>query len=234
MSRTRSRLLALAGSLALLGSGCAAQNLSRTVGKGNGEFHSSVGGPFFSILGPTVPVPHANVGGRVGVADWADVDANVNILGLAFGLLALDAAGVFQLYRKPGGLAFSTSTRLYLYGDLDDAPGVRAYPEVGLHLGGPIPKLRWLHLYGGTNVMVNFVPPIGKSPVYVTPFFGTEFLLPHKEPKPGRKAVQHGIALHLSYTNPGPEQPSVVDYWPGYGAFGLFLGYRVRIGGLDR
>ena len=231
-ARARLGLIALVTSLCI---GCAAQNFSRTVGKGNGEVHASMGGPFFERLGPPIPVPNVNVGGRYGVHERIDVDANMNLLGAAYGILALDAAAIFQLYRKPGSLAVSSSARLHTFGDLDDAPGFRAYPEIGVHAGGPVPKVKWLHLYGGALALFNPRPPVERPPVIWQPFFGTEFLLRQRDPRrEGGKAKQNGIALHVAYINPGPPKPSVVDYTPGAGAIAFYVGWRLRFGGLDR
>ena len=69
-----------------------------------------------------------------------------------------------------------------------------------------------------------------KPPVFLTPFFGTEFLIPPR----GETNRQHGLALHLGWTNPWQDATSVVDYRPGYGALSVQLGYRARFGGLDR
>ncbi|MCB9748887.1 MAG: hypothetical protein H6713_02655 [Myxococcales bacterium] len=231
LPRTRARrraalALPLLGALAL--PACAGHNLSRTVGKGNGEFHSSLGGPFFDSLGPALPTPNVNLGGRYGVTDWMDVDGGFNATALAYSILAFDVAANFQLYRKPQALAVASSVRLYSYGDLDDAPGYRGYPELGLHLGGPV--LRWLHLYGGVTSTFQFAPPEGKPPVFLTPFFGTEFLIPPR----GETNRQHGLALHLGWTNPWQDATAVVSYQPGYGGLALYLNYRVRFGGLDR
>ncbi len=225
----------LAGLAALVSAGCAAPNLSRTVGRGNGELHVQTGGPFVGNLGPPVVVPHNYVGGRYGVTDWMDVDANVNVTPFAFGIWMSDVAANFQLFRKPRGLAIASSARAYFVGDLDDAPDLRVYPEVGLHLGGQVPRVSWLHLYGGITSAFQFSPPPGKPPVFLTPFFGTEFLLPSlAPPKEGRRARQHGIAVHGSWINPWDTEPSVVEYRPKPGAVALFLGYRMRFGGLDR
>jgi hypothetical protein len=175
------------------------------------------------------------VGGRYGVTDWMDVDANVDVLPFAFGVWMSDVAGNFQLYRKPRSLAIASSARLYFVGDLDDAPALRVYPEVGLHLGGPVPNVKWLQLYGGVTSAFQFSPPKDKPPVFLTPFFGAEFLIPARsEPKPGRPARQHGIALHWSWINPWDTSDAAVEYLPKAGAMSLFLAYRLRFGGLDR
>lgn len=218
----------------LLLAGCAAPNLSRTVGRGNGEVRASAGGPLFAALGPTIPAPHVQVGGRYGVTDAVDLDANLNLLGAAYQLLMLDVAANVQLYRRPRGLAMATSGRLYIMGDLDDAPLARAYPEWGLHLGGPVPRVDWLHLYGGQTLAVQFDPPEEGEAVFFTPFVGVEALLPHDRPRRG-KPRQHGIALHFGWTNPWRDRDTVLDYRPAVGgAMHVYLAYRLRLGGLNR
>ncbi|MEM9463428.1 MAG: hypothetical protein AAGF11_55320 [Myxococcota bacterium] len=223
----------LAATCALLIAACAAPNLSRTVGQGNGEVRATLGGPLIGALGPTIPFPHVQVGGRVGATDWLDVDGNLNLLGLAFGIWAMDLAANLQLYRKARGLAVATSGRLYLLGDLDDAPLVRVYPEWGLHLGGPIPGVDWLALYGGQTLTISPSPPRDGSAVFFTPFLGVEALLPYRRPRRG-KPRQHAIAMHTSWTNPWDDTVSVLDYRPDRGALGIYLGYRLRLGGLNR
>lgn len=223
---------------ALAGLACAPQNLSRTVGQGNGELQVSVGGPLINDLGPTLPAPHVNVGGRVGATDWLDVGANADLLGFAFGVWSVDVMTNVQLYRRPGGLAVASSARVYGWGDLDDAPDLRIVPEAGLHLGGPVPKLRWLQLYGGALASFNPRPPVDRPATFFTPFFGVEFLMPaasqEQGPKPGQRLRQHGLALHAAWTNPWETRPSLVGYQPRYGGMSVFLGYRLRFGGLDR
>jgi hypothetical protein len=161
-----------------------------------------------------------------------DVDLNANFLAFAYAVWAVDIATIFQLYRKPQGLAVSASTRLWTLGDLDDPVAFRAYPELGLHLGGTVPRARWLHLYGGATTFFSINPPPEKPSLFVTPFFGTEFLIPQRY-RIG-KPRQHGIAVHVAWTNPGTDATAVVEYQPGRGAISLLLGYRLRFGGIDR
>ncbi len=219
--------------LASMLSGCAAPNLSRTVGRGNGELRVSAGGPFISVLGPSIPVPHTKVGGRYGLAEWLDIDANLDVLAMAFQVWAMDVAANVQLYRRPGGLAVATSARVHTFGDLDDPPALRAYPEWGLHLGGPVPGVDWLQLYGGQTLVVSPNPPRDGSAVFWTPFLGVEALLPNKRQLRG-KPRQHGIAVHGAWINPWDDSDSVVGYRPRRGAAAVYLGYRLRFGGLDR
>jgi hypothetical protein len=226
--------IALAAFVVLAVAGCAAPNLSRTVGKGNGELHVAAGGPFFANLGAPMPIPHTYVGGRYGVTDWMDVDANFNATPAAFGVWMNDVAANFQLYRKPRGLAVASSARFYFIGDLDDPPALRVYPEIGVHLGGQVPRVKWWHLYGGVTSAFQFSPPPEKPPVFLSPFFGTEFLIPARFEKEGQKPRQHGLALHWSWINPWDTRPSVIEYRPLPGAMAVFLSYRLRFGGLDR
>ncbi len=208
-----------------------AQNLSRTVGRGNSELHVSVGGPFFARLGPAIPVPHTHVGGRYGVTDWMDVDGSVNLLALPYGLLALDAAVNVQLFRKPGGIAWASSARIHTFGDLDDAPGVRAYPEIGLHVGTTLQRARWLHVYGGSLAAFSLRAPTDKPTVFVSTFAGAEWLIGGATSQHNR---QHGVAFQAVWINPWNTSPSVLDYRPRYGAVALYLAYRLRFGGLRR
>ena len=234
MRRSPSLLSCLLTCLLGLCLACAPQNLSRTVGRGNGELSVGVGGPLLDDLGPTVPVPHLDVGGRVGATDWLDVGANADLLAFAYSIWSVDFMANFQLYRQPGGLAVASSARLYTFGDLNDPPGFRGLPELGLHLGGPVPKVRWLQLYGGALGTFNFRPPPDRPPAFFTPFFGVEFLMPPAFSKPEHKPRQHGLALHWAWTNPWETRASLVGYQPKYGSMSVFIGYRLRFGGLDR
>jgi hypothetical protein len=206
---------------------CAPANLSRTLGAGNTELRAALGGPVFQNLGAPIPAPNLHLGGRVGLTDWMDLDGNLNLTATAFSLWAMDLAANFQLYRRPRGLAVATSARLFILGDLDDAPAARALPEVGLHLGAPL--TRWLSLYGGVTSAAQFRAPEGKPPLFTTPFLGAEFLLPARG-----KPRQHGLALHAGWTNPWEDNNAVVNYTTSRGALALHLGYRVRFGGLHR
>src|SRR5690606_31750640 len=48
---------------ALMATACSSRQLARTMGEGNGEARVSVGGPFFSNIGSTIPIPNVAVGG---------------------------------------------------------------------------------------------------------------------------------------------------------------------------
>ncbi len=217
----------LLGACALL-AGCAAPNLSRTLGRGNWEIHASHGGPLLRPPGwPPVPFGHTNLGVRVGVADNVDIDSNVNLLPLGVGLLQVDSAVVLQLWRWPRRLAVSGSFRLAGIFDLTDPPAARLFSEWGIHAGRPLG--RFLHPYGGMLVTYPMrVRTADLPPAFWTPFAGLEFLLP---PRKGR---QHGLAVHVAWTNPWVDSDAVVDYAPPFGALAVYLGYRVRFGGLDR
>ena len=206
---------------------CSAPNLSRTVGKGNWELHGNHGGPLLRPPGlPPVPMGHTNLGVRYGVTDDFDVDANVNLLPFFVRVWETDVAGVLQLYRRPRKLAVSASARLYFFGDLDDAPKVRLYPQLGLHVGRPLG--RWFHPYGGLLLAFQFARRADATPVFFTPFLAVEFLMP---PRRGR---QHGFGVHSSWTNPWTDTDVIVDYAPPRGALAVYLTYRVRFGGWDR
>ncbi len=212
----------------LAAAGCAAPNLSRTVGRGNWELHVSHGGPLLRPPGwPPVPFGHTHIGGRYGLSDRVDIDGNLNLLPLGVGLLQVDTAVVLQIFRRPRRLAVSAAARLAGIFDLDDPPAARLFTEWGLHVGRPLG--RFVHPYGGlllTNPLT--VRTADLPPSFLTPFAGLEFLLP---PRRGR---QHGLAVHVAWTNPWVDSDAVVDYAPPMGALAVYLGYQVRFGGLDR
>ena len=99
----------------------------------SGEARVSLGGPFLTNLGPTIPLPNVSVGGRYGVADGWDVDGNFSVLGAAFGTVYVDPAVVAQLYAQEQGPALSASLRANLFLGSSDGFAARIYPEVGLH-----------------------------------------------------------------------------------------------------
>jgi len=72
---------AAALALVLLASGCGMRHLARTVGEGNAKVRASVGGPMFSNLGAAIPLPNVQVGGRYGLTDGFDLDADLSLHG---------------------------------------------------------------------------------------------------------------------------------------------------------
>lgn len=207
----------------VLGSGCAFRHLARTVGEGNGEVRASVGGPFFSNVAP-IPLPNLQVGGRYGLTDGFDLDADLSLIGLAYGIVAFDVGAVGQIYREERGFAISASGRgHFLIGTR--GPDLRFYPELGVHLEGVATP--WLVVFGGLSALAQFTPPEDKPPVFVAPYVGTEFQFGGSD----EAGHPHGIVLELGWISPWQDSTSVISYEPGgVGAFLVHLGYRARFG----
>jgi hypothetical protein len=220
--------ITLAVSLSLLAAGCSMHRLARTVGQGNGEVRASVGGPFFSNLGAAIPLPNLVVGGRYGATDGFDVDAQVSVTGMAYGTIGLALGGVGQLVREPRGFAMSLSGHLHTLIGVR-GPDLRVYPELGLHLEGPL--LPWLTFFGGVSALAQFAPPEGKPPIIAYPYLGLEALFG------GTDEAGHpfGIVLEGGWLSPWQDSTSIVAWEPAaIGAMYIQLGFRARFGGLDR
>lgn len=223
------RVVLAAVVLGAIAPGCAMHHLARTVGEGNGEIRASVGGPFFSNLGGVaIPLPNLVAGGRYGLTEGFDLDGGISVTGLFFGDLGLQVGGVGQLLRERNGLAISLAGRgHFLIGTR--GPDLRFFPELGLHLEGlPAP---WLVVSGGLSAFAQFGPPGGKPPVFAYPYAGAEILFG------GSDAGGHpyGLGLELGWISPWQDSTSVVSWEPsGYGAIVIALGFRARLGGLDR
>ncbi|MBX3273813.1 MAG: hypothetical protein KF729_26350 [Sandaracinaceae bacterium] len=201
-------------------SGCGFRHLARTVGEGRGELRASLGGPFLGALSGPLLVPSLRAGGRYGVTDGLDVDGSLALDPLVFGVLALDAGLVGQLYREPGGFALSLSGHAHFLFDLDDDLTTRGFPELGLHAEHRVDP--WLTLFGGVVALAQFEPPDGKPPVFVAPYLGAELHLDRSAP------TRHSFVIQLAWVSPWEDLgPSWASWEPdGYGAFALVLGWR--------
>ena len=176
------------------------------MGEGNGEVRVSAGGPFFSNIGSTIPIPNVAVGGRYGVADGWDVDGNVSVLAAAMGVAYVDPGVVRQLYATDGGPALSASARANLFVGSSDGLAVKVYPELGLH--GELPLGRHANLFAGGTAWVNFTPSIGKSPVMVTPYLGASWRF-----SPQRLGGPE-VSMQLGWVSPWEDSTSVVEWQP--------------------
>ncbi len=212
----------LLGLSLLLASGCAFRHVARTVGEGNAEVRASVGGPFFSNLAP-IPIPNLQVGGRYGLTDGFDLDADVSVLAAAYGIVAFDVGAVGQIYREPRGFALSVSGRGHFLIGVR-GPDFRFFPELGVHMEGVATP--WLVLFGGVSGLAQFGPPEDKPPVFVAPYVGAEAQFGGTD----EDGHPHGIVLELGWVSPWEDSTSVIAWEPGYGAFLVHLGYRVRFG----
>lgn len=204
--------------------GCALRHVARTVGRGNTEVALAVGGPLQSQVGGVVaPLPEHRLSVRHGATDGLDVGGSVALAPLASGLLVLDVGIVAQIFREAGGLAISTSVRLDGVIDISAPVGPpRVYPEVGLHAEHILD--RHLLVFGGLLTLAQLDPPPGRPPIYLTPYLGFEVLV-----------GVHGLSLAAGWISPWEDSRSIVPWEPaGYGVITVHLGWRVRVGGLDR
>lgn len=209
-------------SLALFSQACATRNLARTIGEGEGELRASVGGPLVSNLGAPLPLPNLSVGGRYGVTEGFDVDANLSLTGTLFGLIGFDLGAVGQLYEDPGGFALSVSGRGHFLIVTRESEA-RFFPELGVHLEG-IPAQR-LKLYGGLTLFAQFTPPEGKPPVFVAPYVGIDIMLGTRT----ASSSASGIILELGWVSPWQDSESVLAWEPqGLGAIFAHIGFRTR------
>ena len=204
--------------------GCGMRNLARTIGEGNGELRASVGGPIFSNLGVPMPLPNLQIGGRYGLTEGFDVDGDISLLGLGYGIVAFNAGAVGQIYRVERGIAISVSGRGHVL-IATRGPDLRFFPELGLHIEGPATP--WLTVYGGLAGLVQFAPPPGKPPILLAPHVGGEVRFGGGGERPHRS----GFVVEIGWINPWQDSASVVSWEPaGFGALYLHLGVRTRFG----
>lgn len=183
------------------------------------------GGPWNKALGVPTPVALQWIGVRHGVHDRIDIDGDVNVAALAFGVAAVDLGTVVQLWRRDPGLAVSVSGRAHLWGDLNDAPSMRVFPEVGLHLGGPVMD-HWT-LYGGWTTTGTFHRGRQALPwAFHMPFAGSEW---HWHSR--RRDRFHGIATHVTWIQPWDGSQTAARWAPRYGAVATFFAYRLHFPG---
>jgi hypothetical protein len=203
-------------------SGCGLRHLARTVGEGRGELRASLGGPILGAAGVPFPVPSVRVGGRYGATDWLDVDGDLTLEPLAFGVLALDAGVVAQLYRD-AELALSLSAHGHLLFDLDDDLTTRGFPELGLHAEHRLEP--WLTVYGGAVALAQLEPPRGKPPIFAAPYLGFE-LVPDPSPP-----TRQGVVFQIAWISPWEDFRSFAAWQPaGAGALVVVVGWRALFG----
>lgn len=223
--------LAVVASVAL--SGCSATRGVRPVGKGNTAVGLSLGGPFFSNLGPAIPIPLVSVHARHGVGERTDVDVGLHapIIG-AFGV---DAGASYLLVDQKGARpALSVGGRALLWGSAlslsgKDNPNTgegypfsvrlfeQAYANVSWKLG------ETLTLWTGLDLFAQ----VERLTVLPSLVAGAEW-------RPCAKPWIPGItveAKHLALLS--NQRFEVVDFIgpAGYGAFALQLGLNFQLGG---
>lgn len=216
MGRPRTALVL---ALALAAGGCGFRHIARTLGEDQGEIYATAGGPFLGVGDGPLLVPSARLGGRYGVTHYFDVGGSVAVDALGFGILAMDAYVVQQLYRRPGGFALSISGRAHLLFDLNDDFTTRGFPELGLHMEHRVE--RWLTVFWGVIGIAQFDPPLDKPPVFAAPYLGAELILDHNPP------TRQYFTVQVAWVSPWEDFRSWASWEPaGAGALVLVVGWR--------
>lgn len=211
-------LLAVALGATLL-TGCMSRHFARTLGEGRGEIRATMGGPFLGTVGVPLMIPSLRVGARYGATDWLDVDGSVAIDPLGFGILALDAGVVTQLYRERRGFALSASTHAHLLFDLDDDFTTRGFPELALHAEGPLAGP--VTLFGGVVGIGSIDNPEDRPPVFITPYLGLDVALDEHPP------AREYLTLQVAWASPWEDLGGFTNWEPdGYGAIFFLVGWR--------
>ncbi len=96
------RLILLLGLLAVMAGACAPSRYVRPLEKGQWAAQGHFGGPLFSNLGYTIPVPLTSAGVGYGLDEEITLFADLQITELAFGVIQLNAGGNYYLSRPEG------------------------------------------------------------------------------------------------------------------------------------
>jgi len=132
--------------------GCAAHTSLAPVGRGAMVPHASLGGPVVEALGTRLPIPYLTAGVTWGMSARSNLDANVHLLALAYGVAGVDIGGTWFLAGSDGtGRRLAVSPRalmlLSLRGGVEQR--FRLYPA--LTATGTTPLGRGLG-YAGVDV----------------------------------------------------------------------------------
>ena len=114
--RTWVRCLIFPPLVVLAIAGCSITRNVRPVGAGNAAAGLSLGGPFFTNLGPPVPVPLIALFGRYGVTNRLDVDLGLHMPTVR--AVGIDAGAAYLVLEPAGGVpAVMLGARLALLGN---------------------------------------------------------------------------------------------------------------------
>jgi hypothetical protein len=92
--------LALSSSLLLLG--CAAHTGLEPLGRGKFSPNVSFGGPLVKTFGTHIPIPYVTAGTNYGLSDNVNLNANLHLLPMAYGVVGLDIGTAWFPLRNQG------------------------------------------------------------------------------------------------------------------------------------
>ena len=205
----------------LLGFGaCAASHFVRPLGKGNGVFNASLGGPLVTLGGATFPTPIVDVGGGYGVRDDLDIFLRANITAMAFGDLHLEPGVAYHPLIRDGGPVPTVTLAGSLHFLTDFRTAARALPEISVATAWSLGRRRHL-VYAGADLAVSFEGK-GWVPI-VGPYVGGELRVSHRV----------GLMLEAKYLAPNYDTGILAPAWAapgGYGYVSILLGVNVYFG----
>jgi len=173
-------ILFLLSGCAYLFQACAVHTNIEPVGKGKINAYISFGGPTIKVFGltkPLFPVPHLLTGASYGINENLNVDANLNLLPLPYGIASLETGAIwFPVLgegKKPTiGLDLHLLSFFSIKSDSNITDRIRVYPLL-------TPAFSWQlgnhRVYVGSNITI----PISQADfdneataLIVSPFLG--------------------------------------------------------------
>jgi hypothetical protein len=203
---------------ALLWAGCAQTHIVRPLGKGNGNVNMSLGGPFLTVFGATIPAPIASVGGAYGVRDDMEVAGHLDLTALAYGIVHVDPGFVLHPVIREGGWVptVTVGASLHLLTNFQDFRGI---PDLTVAAAWRIARRHLI--YVGGDLGLGFEAHGFRA--FYGPFIGGE----------ARLGKRVGLALELKYINPDINTQILAPTWqPGQGYLSLIIGLNVYLGGV--
>lgn len=170
----------------LLFSACAVHTNLEPAGKNKVNLYLSFGGPTIKVFGltkPLFPLPHILPGATYGVTDNLNIDGNLNILPLPYGLANLEIGATWFPLIGNGktptiGMELRLLAMLSFKSNIPDR--FRAYPMLSPSLSWKIGKHR---LYAGSNLVLPISQPDfdnAANAFIFSPFIGLRWALGEK------------------------------------------------------
>lgn len=111
--------------------GCGAHTNLTPIGEGNIDANISLGGPVITINKIRTPAPYLTIGGKYGLSDVMNVDANLHVTSLFYKVAGLEfGAAWFPLSYKNSFFILALNPRILLLESLKENVGdrLRIYP----------------------------------------------------------------------------------------------------------